>query len=312
MRHPRVCNFYRDYRRCKFGKWCSFRHDESDFEKLKRENLKSVEAMLKEKADLAKQIEICDKKLAEIDQYVQKSDTFEILLSEKDTTIKILEKKVLHLETRIENIEKVITDKDIVINTDTVEEVITVEEVVPEKEIEPEVFKCSKCKFETQSKKGLNIHIKRKHTSYEVEYPKSCDLCEKEISNAKQMRKHMRSHSFTGRHSHYLENNYKCEDCEFTSKTIETMEVHAGKCRTENFECGLCEYTADTLEKLETHLVNCEVYECEECEYRTRFIKDIKSHIEKEYGVPKKLYHIKMNRNDKNLVDFKDYKSDQV
>ena len=90
------------------------------------------------------------------------------------------------------------------------------------------------------------------------------------------------------------------------------MEVHVGKCRTENFECGLCEYTADTLEKLETHLVNCEVYECEECEYRTRFIKDIKSHIEKEYGVPKKLYHIKMNRNDKNLVDFKYYLSSEV
>ena len=130
-----------------------------------------------------------------------------------------------------------------------------------------------------------------------------------EFINANQMRKHMRSHSFTGRHCHYTEKNYKCEDCEFTSKTIETMEVHVGKCRTENFECGLCEYTADTLEKLETHLINCEVYECEECQYRTRFIKDIKSHIDKEYGAPKKLYHIKMNRNDKNLVDFKDYKS---
>jgi hypothetical protein len=127
------------------------------------------------------------------------------------------------------------------------------------------------------------------------------------------MRKHIRSHSFTGAFNPYLENNFRCEDCNFKSKTVESMEVHVGRCRTENFECGLCNFKAESLEKLDMHLVSCEVYECDTCEKRTTFLKDMKLHIESEHGGgPKKLFHIKMNRDDPLLVDFKDYNSDEV
>ena len=72
-------------------------------------------------------------------------------------------------------------------------------------------------------------------------------------------------------------------------------------------------YRAESLEKLDMHLVSCEVYECDTCEKRTTFLKDMKLHIESEHGGgPKKLYHIKMNRDDPLLVDFKDYNSDEV
>ena len=98
------------------------------------------------------------------------------------------------------------------------------------------------------------------------------------------MQKHIRTHSFTGEYSHYRDANYKCEVCDFTSKTIETMEVHTGKCRADNFECGLCEKTEETLENLEIHLLSCEIYECEECQLRSRFLKVLKIHIEKDHG----------------------------
>ena len=63
---------------------------------------------------------------------------------------------------------------------------------------EKEKFKCSKCEYVTNSMKGLNIHIRRKHANLETgKYPKSCDLCEKELENGQEMRKHI-SHSFTG------------------------------------------------------------------------------------------------------------------
>ena len=74
------------------------------------------------------------------------------------------------------------------------------------------------------------------------------------------MRKHMRNHSFTGEHSHYSDENFSCGDCDFESKTVETMEVHVGRCRTEHFHCGLCNFQADSLENLDLHLVGCEVY----------------------------------------------------
>ena len=35
------------------------------------------------------------------------------------------------------------------------------------KALEKELFKCAQCKFTTESKHGLKIHIKRKHTKLE-------------------------------------------------------------------------------------------------------------------------------------------------
>ena len=26
LRHPKICSFFRDYNRCKFGEWCLFKH----------------------------------------------------------------------------------------------------------------------------------------------------------------------------------------------------------------------------------------------------------------------------------------------
>ena len=143
-------------------------------------------------------------------------------------------------------------------------------------------------------------------------YPKSCDICEKVIGSIKDMRKHLKTHSFSGEYSKNSSQNYKCEDCDFISTTIETMEVHVGKCRRDKFECGLCEFNSDTLDNLETHLGSCEMYECSVCELRTRFLKDIKSHIVKEHDETKLLYHMKMKRNEPDIVDFKSYKICEV
>ena len=90
------------------------------------------------------------------------------------------------------------------------------------------------------------------------------------------------------------------------------MEVHVGKCRRDKLECGLCEFNSDTLDNLETHLGSCEMYECSVCELRTRFLKDIKSHIVKEHDETKLLYHMKMKRNEPDIVDFKSYKICEV
>ena len=38
LRHPRICKYFRDYRRCKFGEYCSFRHDENNLENVISDN----------------------------------------------------------------------------------------------------------------------------------------------------------------------------------------------------------------------------------------------------------------------------------
>jgi hypothetical protein len=67
------------------------------------------------------------------------------------------------------------------------------------------------------------------------EFPKICDICEKEMSSLKDIRKHLKTHSYFGKYHDHKEDNFKCLDCDFTSKTIETMEVHVGKFNTTHF-----------------------------------------------------------------------------
>ena len=281
-----------------------FRHvdqaNETDIESLKKQNekvLSSIQIVENELRHLQTKIHESEEKIDKlidmnykIDCLQGKIDKLEASKKESDNIVENLVKKVRSLSESLVGLE----NGEIQTKTE-------------------EKFKCSKCDYETKTKKGLNIHTRRKHTNFETaEYPKSCDLCEKEVTNAKEMRKHIRSHSFTGEFNPYFKDNYKCQDCNFKSQIIETMEVHVGKCGSENFECGLCNFKADYLEILELHLVSCEVYECETCEERTKLLKDMKTHIEIEHGGLKKLYHIKMDRNDPSLVDIKEYRSDKV
>ena len=67
----------------------------------------------------------------------------------------------------------------------------------------------------------------------------------------RKMKIHRNTHTFSGE---LFGSKFECEECEFVSETIETMEVHNGNCCYDHFECEL--------EMLELHLVTCEVYEC--------------------------------------------------
>ena len=60
--------------------------------------------------------------------------------------------------------------------------------------------------------------------------------------------KNIKTHSYLG--SQYI---IDCLDYDFTSKTIEAMEVHIGKWNTTNLECGMCEASFETLQNLEIH-----------------------------------------------------------
>ena len=67
-----------------------------------------------------------------------------------------------------------------------------------------EQFKCTKNEFISQSEQGLKTHT----TIGTGGYPKSCDVCECEITSAAMMKIHLKSHSFK-------EAKFQCEDCEF-------------------------------------------------------------------------------------------------
>ena len=90
FRHPKICRYFRDFRNCKFGEWCSFRHE----------------------IKVNKDIEDMKKALdAKIETYETKLKTLETCLAEKNLNISQLEEKLKNLETKIEKTLKLHGDK---------------------------------------------------------------------------------------------------------------------------------------------------------------------------------------------------------
>ena len=162
-------------------------------------------------------------------------------------------------------------------------------------------FKCKECDFVGKNEKGLNIHMKKSHgPSF------NCDLCNKSFKSERLLKIHNKEHSYDSKLRGSKLENHTCKKCDFTSKNLETMEVHVGKC-SESFECGLCDEKFDKLDDLETHLNTCEVYECAlvECLIRLKTLSEMKNHIAEEHEDGIAMHHLKMDRTDTSKVSFK-------
>ena len=159
--------------------------------------------------------------------------------------------------------------------------------------------KCSKCEFEGISKHGLKVHMARMHTVRLDNKARICELCEQEFENEKEMKKHLKTHS-------YKKIEFKCVDCDFVGGSEETMEVHHGKKHSDSFECGICDFKAETYEQLEIHLFTCELFKCRSCDFSEKNLSEFKRHTVKEHkkniGEFTTLFHYKMDRTNQNEV----------
>ena len=224
----------------------------------------------------------------------------EVNLREKDKEIEELVDKVSNIDNVVDKL------------AETIKKINAVEE--GKKERSEKSIKCSDCLFTTNSKQGLKIHMKKKHTSIQNNtFPSTCHLCETKCENSSELKKHLLTHS-------YKEIKYKCEECEFTGQNEVTMEVHLGKNHSEKYECGLCDLEAGTLENLEIHLITCEVFQCdwnkEKCKQRFKTLPNMKKHFVEEHSKDCTEYgyleHLKLDRNNCNEVTEKAYRSDKI
>ena len=159
-------------------------------------------------------------------------------MAEKDVKISQLEEKLKYLETIIKKTLKAHDEKNDDLDnklksfeaaSDLDDKVKNLEEkqtnLIEESNGK---YKCNICDFTTYHKKGLNIHKKKKHKAY------SCDECDDIFDSKRDFKVHSYTHSFTT-----IENRHKCKNCDFESESLETTEVHVGRCRTSSFESGL-------------------------------------------------------------------------
>ena len=127
----------------------------------------------------------------------------------------------------------------------------------------------------------------------------SCSNCDEIFDTKRDFKVHSYTHSFTNE-----KDTNKCKNCEFESESIDTIEVHVGKCREKNFECGLCGDEFLVKEDVDLHLKTCEIYECSSCWLRGKNRSEMKKHIREKHDNSTKLNHLKMEKEEVNSISY--------
>ena len=152
----------------------------------------------------------------------------------------------------------------------------------------------------------------RKHTKAldiqeQEKFPKSCELCDKEIRSNIEFKQHMKTHS-------YKLIDYRCAECDFMGSSEATMEIHMGKIHCEKIECGMCDNIFNDLGTLETHLSTCEIYKCDECSFITSHLSEMKVHLDDQHSGGKgiEIIHSKQSRANREEYDCKYYTKSEL
>ena len=243
-RHPKMCKFKREYGRCKFTEYCRYDHSKPKDILENSDKLALLETKMKVfETEIEKKVETFETKFK----------TLFKIIEEKDIFINTLKKKLEYIDSKFAET----TSDDMKNELNSQEAIIKKQQISIDKSngeilmiqnstaiVEETKLKCSKCDFTTMSKQGLKTHTKRKHTSADAdEYPRTCDMCDEKVDSFKDMKVHLKTHS-------YKKTKFKCENCEFWGPNDITMEVHFGTNHSENIECGLCDFKDKGLENL--------------------------------------------------------------
>ena len=209
LRHPRICKYFRDYRRCKFGEYCSFRHEENNLEKGISDNqttsdrLGDIEKILKEKNNLENKIGDIDKKIADLDKYLDRFQLLESLIQAKDNKIEDLEKKISEMGEKFASFEIQMTEDTLENKNKFVDRIKLIEKKVYilEKTNAGSEF-CEYCEVEFEEDKELSIHIRDMHTF-------ECNLCDIKLQNKEDLYMHLLNCEI-----------YKCYMCNHKNKRL--------------------------------------------------------------------------------------------
>ena len=205
FRHPKICKFYRDNGQCKFDP-CMFKHVNS---KSEIENMQIKLNIMEEKLD----------KVLEITNFVDKFDSLEKQIREKDLQIENLQKTIEILETKITKcIENNVIEKS--------------------KEDNYNVEKFEKIDYLADSLKSMErkVYVLEK-INVGVDF---CEYCDSEFTTSSEKKIHIRNtHTF------------ECDICELRLKNKEDLEIHFLTC--EIYICVGCQYRHKRLSEMKNH-----------------------------------------------------------
>ena len=146
------------------------------------------------------------------------------------------------------------------------------------------LLKCSHCPYEVARKDCLKKHIEHKHEGVEQKY--ECDECGK-LFKTKEMK---RDHIQLDHHKSLLECEEDGCDAVYLSRTglrDHKSKIHQGK----EFSCTACDFVSYRQGIINRHFKEehiREVLHCNQCEYTTRILMNLRQHKYNKHKVQRK------------------------
>ena len=165
-RHPDNCFYFEKFRRCKFGSFCSYRHEENEEAKLKAE----VASLKLEVFEMNKNIEELKKVIATLEQKVVAKVPANETLEEEV----IMETNQSMGEEAIIETNEPMEEEPLMETNELEREDKTLEDIIRENS-ESETsyqFQCERCEFKTDCDDSFENHLGNEHNIF------SCDKCD--------------------------------------------------------------------------------------------------------------------------------------
>ena len=218
LRHPKVCKFFRDYNRCKFGEWCCFKHitNNTEIDAISTETIrKEIEALQKIINDkdevinqLSEKIKVIEDKLFSVEIIEKEDESF------KCKECEFVGKNVKGLNIHMKRIHGPCN------SSEDKEETFIDDKI---NEMEKRIYKLEKRRL------GSDF----------------CEFCDLEfMSGSEKDRKEKELHI---RQTH----TFECAVCDLKHTNKEELETHIRTC--EIYVCSLCSYRHKRLSDLKTH-----------------------------------------------------------
>ena len=167
LRHPKTCRFFREYKRCKFGEFCKFSHDQ-----LTEKNYsEDIGGMMEKLECLKKDIGVKDIEIARLDTEIKDLERgLNCKIMNLEKIVRILQEEVAGLKKENEKLRfslkgSFLSEEKNNLNdteNDDTERAKTDENIEKTSVVENE-FICDKCGFIGKTEAGLKTHNTTKH-----------------------------------------------------------------------------------------------------------------------------------------------------
>ena len=199
FRHPKVCKWFRKYRNCKFDP-CLYLHIENDteIEFLKKEN----SAVLKNIENIENALKVLDVKIVDSETIIDRLET----IQNKFEKFTQMEKQMFEQETVINDLVKRVNDMEANLNNKN-DIINDLAEKLTNKEC------CQENELSQNETTFFNPSDVLQH----------CEKCSFETYQEDDMERHVKATHTT---------NFKCDLCDFISKTTGGLKTHKTKMHT--------------------------------------------------------------------------------